>query len=317
MVNQKPYISICIPAYKRLEYLSQLLVSISQQTFKDFEVVITDDSADASVGEFLATFECAFSIIYIKNPVALGTPENWNEAIRHANGEWIKLMHDDDWFASNDSLERFVSLAKENPKATFLFSGSSFIRKGDKFGGVHISKWQAGLLQKDPTNLYYENFIGPPSVMMHRNTKDVWYDKEMKWLVDIDFYMRYLQRYPQFAFTKEKLINVGYSADQVTSHVFHDKEVVVKENLLLFQKQQQKLLQRIWNYDYTWRMMRNYNIRKLSELEALKANPSVTLPAYHKQIIQVQRHIPVSVLKIGIASKILMTFSYLLSRIKK
>lgn len=39
-----PLISICIPAYKNTDYLSVLLQSVAVQTFRDFEVVVSDDS---------------------------------------------------------------------------------------------------------------------------------------------------------------------------------------------------------------------------------------------------------------------------------
>ena len=45
--------------------------------------------------------------MYYKNIKVLGTPENWNESIRKAKGAWIKLMHDDDWFANENSLQKF------------------------------------------------------------------------------------------------------------------------------------------------------------------------------------------------------------------
>ena len=47
----KPFISICIPAYKRVNYLKRLLESVAIQTFNDYEVIITDDSDDNSVRE--------------------------------------------------------------------------------------------------------------------------------------------------------------------------------------------------------------------------------------------------------------------------
>lgn len=308
-----PYISICIPSYKRVEYLERLLKSVAIQSFKNFEVVITDDSPDDKVFEILQKYEAFFKIKYKKNLPALGTPENWNEGIRLAKGEWIKIMHDDDWFASADSLQKFVQLINENSEASFLFSGSSFVRNNKVFGGMHINKFQLYLLKKDPKNLYYKNFIGPPSVVIHQNRKDIWYDVEMKWLVDVDFYMRYLQKLPTFAFTKEPLINVGYSEDQVTEKVFHDKAVFVKENLMMMQKQPQDLLKKIWNYDYTWRMMRNYNIKKIKELQELYSQGADNIPEIHKSILGFQKFIPHSVLKIGVFSKILMTISFVIT----
>jgi len=99
-----PFISICIPTYKRIQYLKRLLNSIAIQNFKDFEVIITDDSPSGDVNDLCDRYKNKIQINYYKNPAPLGTPENWNESIRHAKGEWIKLMHDDDWFANEDSL---------------------------------------------------------------------------------------------------------------------------------------------------------------------------------------------------------------------
>ena len=321
MVNNNtasaPLISICIPAYKRAAYLQRLLASIANQSFKDFEVVVTDDSPDESVFDTLQKYQEFFKIKYKKNAAALGTPQNWNEGIRIAEGKWIKIMHDDDWFASSESLQKFVQLINNNPTANFLFSGSAFVRNDQVFGGMHISKWQLRLLKKDPSNLYFKNFIGPPSVTLHLNLKDVWYDPNMKWLVDVDFYMRYLQKHSSFSYTREPLINVGYSEDQVTEKVFHDKTIFVKENLMMMQKQPHDILKKIWNYDYTWRMIRNYKIKNNQELRELYPAGARNIPAFYTSILDFQKFIPHSVLKIGVLSKILMALSFAITRLRK
>lgn len=38
-------VSICIPAYNNGQAVRRLLSSVEKQTFKDYEVIITDDSA--------------------------------------------------------------------------------------------------------------------------------------------------------------------------------------------------------------------------------------------------------------------------------
>ena len=115
-------ISICIPAYKRVDFLKRLLDSIEIQRFRSFEVVVTDDSPDENVQLLCAAFREKFSLHYQRNTSPLGTPENWNEAIRLAKGKWIKLMHDDDWFASADSLQAFAEAVGKHPNGRFFFS---------------------------------------------------------------------------------------------------------------------------------------------------------------------------------------------------
>src|SRR5947208_1047223 len=101
-------ISICIPTYQRIDFLKRLLNSISNQTFKDFEVIVTDDSPGDEVAKLCQQYP-QLNLQYFKNDPALGTPANWNRAVSKANGEWIKLIHDDDWFATENALELFCN----------------------------------------------------------------------------------------------------------------------------------------------------------------------------------------------------------------
>jgi len=102
-----PYISICIPAFQGEDYLKRLLDSINIQTFKNYEVIISDDSPDDSVERLSENYSNSFRLIYQKNKEPLGSPANWNKSISLANGKWIKIMHDDDWFYDKYALEEF------------------------------------------------------------------------------------------------------------------------------------------------------------------------------------------------------------------
>ncbi|MCX7010103.1 MAG: glycosyltransferase, partial [Kiritimatiellaeota bacterium] len=43
-----PKVSICIPAYQQPQGLARALQSLLEQDFRDYEVIVTDDSADAA-----------------------------------------------------------------------------------------------------------------------------------------------------------------------------------------------------------------------------------------------------------------------------
>lgn len=90
-------VSICVPAYKNPVGVERLLESVKVQSFTDYEVVVTDDSQDGSVEEVVRRAEVP-GMVYVRNAVRKGATGNWNEAVRHASGEYIKIMHHDDWF---------------------------------------------------------------------------------------------------------------------------------------------------------------------------------------------------------------------------
>ena len=62
-------------------YLTRLINSITQQSFRDYEVIITKQGK---------------------------TSENTNKAIKQAKGELIKIMHMDDYFAHEHALQAIV-----------------------------------------------------------------------------------------------------------------------------------------------------------------------------------------------------------------
>ena len=102
-----PLISICIPAYKNKDFLERLLKSVSIQSFRDFEVIVSDDSPTNELENVCSRYTDIFEIHYYRNNIPLGTHENWNASILKASGKWIKVMHHDDWFSDEESLHFF------------------------------------------------------------------------------------------------------------------------------------------------------------------------------------------------------------------
>ncbi len=305
-------ISICIPAYKRISYLRRLLDSIAIQTFTDFEVIISDDSPDETVNGLVTDYDTRFTIRYFKNITPLGMPANWNFVISHAQGDWIKLMHDDDWFSSSDSLQQFANKAALGPKFIFCAYTNVF---GDT-GSTQVVKMQPvkkSVIINEPLVLMSKNFIGPPSVTMVHKSISESYDERMKWRVDIDFYIRVLHKEKAFIFIDNPLINVGISSYQVTNECFENPLIELPEGLLLLDKYGTAPLKNITVYDAWWRLLRNMNITATGDL--IKYSEERWPDAIIKMLKNLSKA-PPGLLKIGIISKIFMFISFLSNRVK-
>jgi glycosyltransferase involved in cell wall biosynthesis len=309
MISEGVFISICIPAYKRRDNLKRLLYSIFIQKFKDFEVVISDDSPDDTVKDVVNEFK-GIPINYYKNEKALGTPANWNFAISKASGQWIKIMHDDDWFIDEHSLSTFANAVKSTP-GKFIFSGYyDVFESGEKRLALFPQGWKNRLI-RNPVTLLAKNVIGPPSVILvHRSIKEK-YDERMKWRVDIDFYIRLLLAQKDFQQITEPLIYVGIGSTQVTKSCLNNPSVELPEGWLLLKKYGVKRLKDIRLYDAWWRIIRNTNIRSRDQLATYVEEGE--WPAAIKRMADFQSLIPVTILKTGVFSKIFMTLSYLIN----
>ncbi|MDI1354700.1 MAG: glycosyltransferase family 2 protein [bacterium] len=235
----KVKVSICIPCFNQTEFLRRNLESILNQDFTDYEIIMSDDSTsgdvEALVTELLANKKLVYS--YSRNKVPLGSPANWNHAISQAQGDYIKIMHHDDWFSKRTSLSAFVRALDENVQSDFVFCDSEVYDVQNKTSRVakpsddFLSK-----LQKDSTVLFMNNQIGAPSAMMFRANKTITFDEKISYLVDIDFYMRSLNANPTYSYIHESLIvNTTNLPTQVTAASVN-KKIQIGEYCYLYNK---------------------------------------------------------------------------------
>ncbi|WNC23208.1 glycosyltransferase family 2 protein [Thermosynechococcus sp. PP22] len=97
---QAPLLSICIPAYNRPQGLAQavrsVVAALPPESHDPVEVIIIDDSATpTAVEDLLAGWSGRWH--YQHNAQRLGMVANWNASLAQAAGEFILLLHDDDY----------------------------------------------------------------------------------------------------------------------------------------------------------------------------------------------------------------------------
>jgi len=230
-----PKVSICIPAYRQIKFLKRTIESVLEQHFDNYEIVITDDSPEDSVKELVKEYLPNDRIKYHRNEIRLGSPENWNASVKMAQGEYIKILHHDDWFASPNSLAKFVEMLDSNPNADFAFSGAIAQPATKRKAWHHFaSKFWLEELKKEPTRLFFQNIIGPPSSTIIRKSAFVEYDKNLVWMVDIAQYMQILCSH-DFVATQEALIySTTQAPHQLTSTCSKSKNINTYEHFYLF-----------------------------------------------------------------------------------
>jgi glycosyltransferase involved in cell wall biosynthesis len=303
-----PLISICIPAYKNTAHLKRLLDSIAAQTFTDFEVIVTDDSPDDSVHNLVDTYQLSAPIHYYKNQPAAGTPENWNIAIRKARGTWIKLMHNDDWFVGEKALAKFYESAQHHPGCHFFFSAFQNITEGTVQTQVVRCKFFDLLFLKiSPLHLFKRVYVGNPSCTFIHRDVELLYDRQFKFVVDFEYYIRCMRKLKQWQYVDDVLLNIGFHAEQVTKYTFLNPAVQLPENYRMLEKLGYGILRNVFVYDYYWRMHRNLGIRSM---ENVKVHYDGVIPPPMQSLIRFQAKLPVAVLRNGLCSKALMLLHY-------
>lgn len=98
---EKNLISIIIPIYNAEKYLGECLNSILLQTYQNFEIILVDDSSTDSSLQICHNYAIKDSRIkvYTQNNNACGPTRN--EGLRHAKGDYIAFIDDDDLIPKN------------------------------------------------------------------------------------------------------------------------------------------------------------------------------------------------------------------------
>ncbi len=107
----KPFVSVIIPTYNRLELLKKTVVSVRSQSFRDFEIIVINDGSSDGTAEWLAE---QHDVIGVNQPNS-GIASSRNKGISVSKGEWLAFLdHDDIW--APDKLQTQVDFVRANPE---------------------------------------------------------------------------------------------------------------------------------------------------------------------------------------------------------
>jgi glycosyltransferase involved in cell wall biosynthesis len=125
-------ISVVIPTRNRPELLLRAVKSALAQSHRDLEVLVVIDGPCARSSEALARLTDP-RLRPIVLPASVGGSDARNAGVRHAAGEWIAFLDDDDeWLATK--LEKQAALAKQAKEPYPIIStGMLGISPGGKF----------------------------------------------------------------------------------------------------------------------------------------------------------------------------------------
>ena len=304
-----PFIAICIPAFKRPDYLKRLLDSICIQSFRNYEILINDNSPDDSIKDLVHSYAEKLSISYEKHPGPMPAVVNCINLVRRAAAPWIKIMHDDDWFSSEDALQHFADAASVSGK-DFIFSGCNRVRLEamaiDKETIIEESKQ---LLEESVLNLLFKNVIGHPSVVMHKKDNSIEYNPAFNWVLDIDYYIRYINAHQGYYYITEKLVNIGVGPEQETNKYHKNARVEIPEYFdLLAQFDQDLSLKNENVFHLIWIMIARFRIRNVDQVKQLGYKGR--MPGKLDEIINYQKNIPRIILKQPSWSEVFMKRCY-------
>jgi glycosyltransferase involved in cell wall biosynthesis len=124
MSSNKPFFSIVMPTYNRATLLPFAIESVLQQSFTDFELIISNGGSTDNTKEVIGGFTDK-RIRYFESEKRLNIGDNYQNALDQAKGEYITFLSDDDAFAPI-MLERVKQVIDEQSAEVVAFRVSYY-----------------------------------------------------------------------------------------------------------------------------------------------------------------------------------------------
>lgn len=199
-----PLISICIPAYNARRYLPATLAGVRNQSFTDWELIVTEDGSVDDVADLIHEFARTVPqpVHYQRQEKNLGLPATRNTGITAARGEWIALLDSDDVWTSSH-LTALVACARSHPRIELVHAGSVlFDSETDR--QLETRAPSPSVVRAYPLSLYLGDYTVQPSSVLLR--KSLWarvggFNPASRYMEDREMWLRCARAGAALAYT--------------------------------------------------------------------------------------------------------------------
>jgi glycosyltransferase involved in cell wall biosynthesis len=156
MNNNLPLVSICIPTFNNENYIKKCLDSIASQTYKNIEVIISDNFSTDETWKIVQKYSNLNNWTCCRNKENIGAFENFNKLIRMAKGNYISIYHSDDIY-DEKIVEKCVEVLNKNIDIKLVGTMAKIIDPN----GLYIGQYNLPSVNKGVNNviLNFENVM--------------------------------------------------------------------------------------------------------------------------------------------------------------
>jgi len=152
--GRSPHVFIGLPVYNGARFLVQAVDSLLAQSYRNFTLLISDnasgDETQALCQRYAASDE---RIRYIRQPINIGAPANWNFVANQAEGKYFK------WATANDEcapgmIEECVEALEADPSAVLCQGKTCLV--DEESDAREIYQKDLALLDERPSSRLYD-----------------------------------------------------------------------------------------------------------------------------------------------------------------
>jgi glycosyltransferase involved in cell wall biosynthesis len=183
-------VSIVVATFDRPQALGNALRSISLQTYSRFEVIVVNDGG-VDVSDIVTQWRPHMPIQYVHLPANGGLAHARNVGVRHASGDIVCFLDDDDTMLAEHLQVGVRALVEGDAEAAYVHVAvcDEFVAPGTAPTASQVRAYYKAAF--DPRLLFICNFM-PVNAVFIRKRSDVplVFDENLRHLEDWDLWLR-------------------------------------------------------------------------------------------------------------------------------
>lgn len=214
----KPILSVIMPAYNSEDYIEQAILSVLNQTFKDFELIIIDDNSTDSTFKIINKFalkDSRIRVLQSKKNLNCGGDKCANLGLEAARGKYIARMDADD-ITYPTRFEKQIKFLEKNKNIYLVGSNADVINHMGEIIGEKNEPLTSDAIYK--AYFGFHPLIHPTCVFRNKLKKGKKFKYEIKYSANNDYYTFFkliCQGY-KFVNMEEKLIKYRIHSHNAT-----------------------------------------------------------------------------------------------------
>lgn len=227
----QPKVSILVPVYNRETLIGRCIQSALDQTILDIEVVVVDNASTDSTWDICNQFSKKDNRVKVfRNETNIGPVKNWYECLKHASGEYVKILYSDDWLETCYLSETLLAF---NSNVSMVASSVNVHMKNEVVRYVNNASIHSSKEVVEGVLTFSNNWCVSPSAWIFRR-------KDFVDIADVNvvnnFKIDYMShgmgtdalillnivvRYPQVAYVDKVLVHFDCPLDSITGQSDH------------------------------------------------------------------------------------------------
>lgn len=212
-------VSIIIPCYNASSTIEATLMSISNQTYRDFEVIAVDDGSQDGTLDILYKWQRNDDRIVVLHQCNQGVSSARNSALRRVKGDYVCFVDADD-IIENDYIEQLLNIISGNDScdlAVCNFTRDMNIDPSRSYSRKHFSSLaflQQAIIKKSLKTPQICCMLFKSEIIKHNN---ITFEIGCARGEDREFFIKYLLHTNNVIYTNDKLYHYRISQTSAMS----------------------------------------------------------------------------------------------------